>query len=326
MQPQLPAGFSVCRPTMDDIPAVTAMIADKERIEEGSVRITEDELRSRWASSPTHDLDKDDWLFIAPDGRVAATTGVGHWEPTHLVSNLTLHPDYANQGLYPYAIELVLERARALVPVAPTDARVTLNFWCSEKDVEGRQALGQAGFAYVRSNWTMLIEMDELPPSPVWPEGIQLRPFTLDMLRAVFDADDEAFSDHWGHVPGNFEAWRGWLAGRANFDPGLWFIAYDREEIAGVALCIKFGTEAWVDDLAVRRPWRRRGLGLALLHHAFGEFYRRGERKVVLNVDSQNLTGATRLYTRAGMHAVEQRDTFQLELRPGIELGVESIV
>ncbi len=323
MQYQLPAGFSVRRPTMDDVPAVAAMLADKERIEEGSVSITEDELRSRWAPSPMHDLGKNNWLFSAPDGRVAGITGVGHWEPTRLASNLALHPDYTNRGLYPPAIELVLERARALVPAAPTDARVTLNFWCSEKDAEGRQALEQAGFAYVRSNWTMLIEMDTPPPASVWPEGIELRPFTLDILRAVFEADDEAFQDHWGHVPGNFEAWESWLTGRTNFDPSLWFIAYEGEEIAGVALCMKVGEEAWVDDLAVRRPWRRKGLGLALLHHAFGEFYWRGERKVVLNVDSQNLSGATRLYIRAGMHAVEQRDTFQLELRPGIELGVE---
>jgi mycothiol synthase len=150
-----------------------------------------------------------------------------------------------------------------------------------------------------------------------------LRPYAPDQLRAIFDADDEAFQDHWGHVSGNFEAWRDWLVSAPNFDPRLWFIACEGEEIAGVALCLKLGEEAWVDDLAVRRPWRRKGLGLALLYHAFGEFYRRGERVVVLHVDSQNLTGATRLYKRAGMRPVEQHDTFQLELRAGVELGVE---
>jgi hypothetical protein len=38
-----------------------------------------------------------------------------------------------------------------------------------------------------------------------------------------------------------------------------------------------------------------------MLRRAFAEFYLRGRRKVALAVDSQSLTGATRLYERAGM-------------------------
>ncbi len=65
---------------------------------------------------------------------------------------------------------------------------------------------------------------------------------------------------------------------------------------------------------ACRKPWRKRGLGLALLHHAFGEFYRRGQPKVALGVDAQNPTGATRLYERAGMHVAYEAVAFQKEL------------
>ena len=63
--------------------------------------------------------------------------------------------------------------------------------------------------------------------------------------------------------------------------------------------------------LAVRRPWRQHGLGMALLRHSFGEFHRRGARKVGLGVDSENTTGATRLYERAGMHVAQQFDFFE---------------
>lgn len=324
MQQHLPAGFNVRRPTIDDVALVTTMLQEKERAEHDSVRITEGELRSSW-SSPQYDLSKDAWLFIAPDGDLAATLSVGHWTPTRLYTDLTVHPTYVEQELYPYAIGLVLERARELVNIAPTGARVTLNFSCSEKDIQGHQELPQAGFTHIRSNWTMLIEMDGPPPAPGWPKGVALRPYTQtpEMLRAVFEANDEAFQDHWGHVPGLFEPWKNWVTGRPHFDPSLWFIAYEGDEIAGLALCTKFGEEAWVDDLSVRRPWRKCGLGLALLHHAFGAYYQRGEHRVLLNVDSENLTGATRLYVRAGMHAVEQYDTFQFELRPGLELATE---
>jgi mycothiol synthase len=67
------------------------------------------------------------------------------------------------------------------------------------------------------------------------------------------------------------------------------------------------------------------GLGMALLRHSFGEFYHRSARKVALEVDSQNLTGATRLYERAGMHATRQYDIYEKELRTGEELSTQSL-
>jgi len=80
----------------------------------------------------------------------------------------------------------------------------------------------------------------------------------------------------------------------------------------------------WVGTLGVRRPYRRQGLGLALLRHSFAEFYRRGRRRVGLGVDSQNLTGATRLYQKAGMHVSRVQLIFEKELRPGVVLSTQS--
>lgn len=112
---------------------------------------------------------------------------------------------------------------------------------------------------------------------------------------------------------------------RDGFDASLWNLAYEDNEIAGFCLNSIDQGEAWVGELGVLRPWRKKGLGLAFLHHSFGQFYQRGHRSVVLNVDSENLTGATRLYTRAGMHPVEQTNMFEIELRPGIELSTQTL-
>jgi len=76
----------------------------------------------------------------------------------------------------------------------------------------------------------------------------------------------------------------------------------------------------WVMDLSVRRPWRKQGLGLALLQHSFVEYYNRGFRSVGLGVDASSLTGATRLYEKAGMHVQRKYDRYELELRAGEEL------
>jgi ribosomal protein S18 acetylase RimI-like enzyme len=76
----------------------------------------------------------------------------------------------------------------------------------------------------------------------------------------------------------------------------------------------------WVGTLGVRCPWRKKGLGLALLQHSFDEFYKRGRSTIGLGVDASNPTGATRLYQRAGMYIASEFLTFEKELRPGKEV------
>ncbi len=126
-------------------------------------------------------------------------------------------------------------------------------------------------------------------------------------------------------MPGNFEEWKHWMLDREGFDPTLFFLAFDGQQLAGCSLCSYELGDGWVNTLAVLRPWRKQGLGMALLLHSFGEFYRRGKRRVGLGVDSQNLTGATRLYQRAGMHVSREYISYEKELRAGIELSTQAI-
>ena len=99
------------------------------------------------------------------------------------------------------------------------------------------------------------------------------------------------------------------------FDPGLWFVVRDGPGVAAVCRCEgERRSGGYVAMLGVRPAWRKRGLGLALLRHAFREFHRRGERRVTLGVDSENETGATRLYERAGMHVEVEHAVFGREL------------
>ncbi len=146
--------------------------------------------------------------------------------------------------------------------------------------------------------------------------------------RAVLLADRDAFRDHWGHVERPFEVdyrrLMHFIENDPEFDPDLWFLALDGDEIAGISLCSPSAAghpdTGWVNALGVRRPWRRRGLALALLHHSFCTFYQRGRQKVGLGVDAESLTGATRLYERAGMLPVRQTAAYEKVLRPGEDL------
>jgi mycothiol synthase len=139
----------------------------------------------------------------------------------------------------------------------------------------------------------------------------------------VFEAVEDAFRDMWGRPRGTFERFVE-ITGRESFDPSLWFLAMDGDEIAGLILGKTLAGGGWVDVVGVRRPWRNRGLGLALLRHAFTTYHRRGVRKVALSVDAESITGAPRLYGRAGMRVRESYAVHLKELRPGIDLGTRS--
>lgn len=174
--------------------------------------------------------------------------------------------------------------------------------------------LRERGYTLIRHFFEMAIRVDDEPPPPVWPDGVEVRPARPGEEERVHAADEEAFADHWEFEPRPFESWlAGWQA--RGWDPSLWHLAVAGGEIAGVCLCSTRGGAGWVGDLAVRRPWRRRGLGAALLLHAFRDFRARGFERVGLDVDGENTTGAVRLYERVGMHVAHRQDCWQLDLR-----------
>ena len=167
----------------------------------------------------------------------------------------------------------------------------------------------------------MEIKLQEAPPAVTFPDSIELRPFVKDEHAiAVWQADNEVFRDHWGSHDSTFEDWAHRKFGNPNFDPTLWMIAWDGDQIAGFSQNRFRKGIGWIGTIGVRRPWRKKGLGLALLQHSFGEFYKRGTTTIGLGVDASNPTGATRLYQRAGMYVASEFATYEKELRAGTEM------
>jgi mycothiol synthase len=137
------------------------------------------------------------------------------------------------------------------------------------------------GLRPVRHFWHMQIDLVQPPEPGRSPEGIQVGAVEVpDDLVAVHSVLDEAFADDWGYHPEPFDRWA--------------------EEGRG-----------WVDEVGVLPSHRGRGIGAALLRRSFATFARRGLRRVLLNVDSENPTGATALYERVGMRAVKQWDLWE---------------
>ncbi|MBD0339208.1 MAG: GNAT family N-acetyltransferase [Thermoleophilia bacterium] len=189
--------------------------------------------------------------------------------------------------------------------------------WQSNAAVQ--ELLEGAGYSLVRSHYRMWIDLDTVAAEPVWPDGLTVRTFRPGDERLFYDVHQETFADHWEHEePDPYEEWVHWLLQPPAFEPSLWLVAEEAGEPAGIAICnrrVELPNRGYVQILGVRRRWRRRGVGLALLLHAFHEFKRVGLTEADLGVDAASITGATRLYERAGMQVVAVAETYEKRLR-----------
>jgi len=174
----------------------------------------------------------------------------------------------------------------------------------------------RAGYRRRRSTWLMRLDMDGPPPLPDWPDGVEVRTFDREAdARVVHRLVQDAFADIGDQPRRSYEFWVETHLERSDFDPNLWFLATDGGELVGANLAQSGPLGGYVAQLAVRRDQRGRGLGLALLRHGFSELHHRGVREVYLHVDSENRTGAPRLYERAGMRVQHRYDSWTKILR-----------
>jgi ribosomal protein S18 acetylase RimI-like enzyme len=333
---ELPEGFSARGATMDDIEASIALINRWSRSVVGwDESAPADNVRIEW-TSPGFDPAEDIRLVFAPNGEMAGYIEV--WTtmkpPVHPWIWGRVDPNYEGQGIGSWMLQWAEERALWVLPNVPAELRFAPRIGIWRPAEKSKKLFEDFGYQYIRSNYHMLIEIDAPVPEPEFPAGITLRPFDVERdAKAVYLADTDAFRDHYGFVEPPFEEgfqrFRHFMIDYEGFDPSLWFIAMDGNEIAGINLCRSRSFDdpdmGWVGSLGVLRPWRKRGLGMALLRHSFNEFYRRGKRKVGLGVDAQNLTGALHLYESAGMHIGRAFDNYEKEIHPGRELAVQAL-
>jgi GNAT superfamily N-acetyltransferase len=289
-------------------------------------------------SLPGVQLDEMTLLVYSPDGTLA---GYGEfWDINEPFVRKSLWyrvgPGFSGMGIDEHFISWAEGKARLAVDRAPEGTRVTLQGNSSILDKRMQAVFTRQGYTHNRTGLRMVIDFKEPPAEPEWPEGIRVQTLIRgEDERRVIQAVYDSFSDHWGFVPEPFEAYLGrWLHfmdHNPDLDPALWFIALDGEAVAGMSLCFEKSQDdpglGWVGTLGVCRPWRKRGLGLALLRHSFCELYRRGQRRVGLGVDADSLTGATRLYLKAGMQPDPNHTYlfYEKELRAGIELSTQLV-
>lgn len=310
-----------------DLEAVAQLIYEVcEADGDTTVAVSPEALKHEWLS-PGFRLEQDAFVVETSDGRVVGYEEFfNEHEHVKLRTDGYVHPDFQGRGIGTSLLRAVEERARNELPLAGSDWRVTLQSTLDSHDQAGNDLHRNEGYHPVRYHWRMEIVLDGPPPTPEFPAGIELRPFIRgEQDVALWQAQNEAFRDHWGSYDMTLEEWKRNCLEDPESDPTLWVIAWDGHEIAGFSLNRYRMGIGWIRTLGVRRPWRKRGLGRAILLQSFGEFYRRGMKTIGLGVDAQNPNGATRLYQSVGMYTASEFVTYEKELRPGHEMDEREV-
>jgi mycothiol synthase len=324
----LPPGFEA-RPIdpQADVDAVTELCASAGMAEYGTPDITPELVRESY-NDPSFNPSTDGLVLVDSSGRLGAVVEYYDSQADHVAPFVfvRVRPDLLGSGIGEPLLAWADQRGQTTLGLAAPDLRVSLHAFAAGVNEPMQRIFEGAGWTQERIFWTMEIELGAEPPAvPALPAGVAIRTAVAAQDEpAIHAAEAEAFADHFGYIPRSYEEWLRFATKIFPYDPSLWFLALADDQVAGMALCL---IEApgrpdvgWVATLGVRPAWRGQGVGLALLKHAFAELHRRGLRKVGLGVDSQSLTGATRLYERAGMQVARDSRSYERVLREGREI------
>jgi ribosomal protein S18 acetylase RimI-like enzyme len=237
-------------------------------------------------------------------------------------------PEWQRKGIGTALLHNSQAKARELDAAFPTDLPRVFGSWCSDRQA-GTLALLQAdGFEKVRDFFEMARPLSEPIADVHVPDGLEIRPLRHDEMRKVWDADVEAFQDHWGGFESSEESYQRWLA-EPDRDTALWVIIFDGEVIAGGSINAipkeenkKLGVKrGWLHNVWTGRNYRRRGVARAAVNQTLKLMKNRGLDTGMLGVDATNPTGALALYEDVGFSVVERamawRKTFTSEAGSG---------
>lgn len=289
-------------PRQEDAEAVYNLVIACDIEDFGAPDFDLQELLDMWSG---FDMENNVWVVENQDKKLVGYAFLEEDSEEKLFSYGFVLPSARGNGVGTMLLNAIEERAKVLanssgipkrlqnlIPTLCEDAQTLLKLW---------------GFNPVRFYKRMSIRMDEVPSMPLILDGITITAFVPNQdERSVYDAYVEAFADHWDFEAPDFEAWLQ-KTKLSSFQPEWWFLARDEQgTIAGFALSRMNEDTLFINQIGVRRPYRGRGLGMALLQQALYASYEAGQPVVSLGVDTANLSGAYRLYEKVGMKAIHE--------------------
>lgn len=327
----LPTGFRMRAAQLEDAQAVTD-VENAEYAHYGTpLHYEAQALTAEW-TMPTHNLTENSIVVENADGRIVASADL--WADTVPVrSRVTalVHPDYYDRQLRECLLMWAEARARTLFDLCPSDVQISLMSGAMQENTHKQAALSTMGYQEIRRFYQMRIDMNAPPTVHPLPEGYHYEIYCHpEQLAELVRVDGEAFRDHFGYIEtdlnddiaeiGHF------LDNLLHFDPSLFFNVIEDSsgqivaEIWNLTEMDGNPSVAYIDSVGVLREHRGRGIAIAMLTYSLAMHYAAGRYSVALHVDADSLTGALRLYEKAGMHPVQTSVRYEKILRAGRDL------
>lgn len=310
---ELPTGYVLRHPTPRDVPAIVDVVQAHDIADFGEPDFTEQDLLDDWGR-PRFESARDAWVLSGPTGRTIGYAYV--WEALvdqEFEADAFVVPEYSGRGLGTQLLDLIHDRARELAAGRP----MTLGMFASSANDDKRNLLERRGFRPTRSVVRMRIDLArEDTGSAPSPDGITIRPFRMtdeDAVRAVWL---DAFAAHGRFSPRRMQEWLQSRFDHPAFDPALWQVAVDGDDIVGAVLVFDVGETGYTSTVSIRADARGRRIGPALLRAAFGALRDRGQMRVLVSLDGDAEPGLFALYEAAGMRIHERHDFFAKSLDP----------
>lgn len=310
----------------NDLPAIVAMINANDAIDKIEDGTSIEELRGELGVpgiNPEHNV------FVAQnaDGKLcgyAFLRLVDEPNETSFRTWFVVHPEARPKGLDARLLERLYIRAEERLGECKNQV-VNFHTFVNQLESERIAVIEQFGMHEIRRFWQMARPLDAPIAEPQFPDGMVTRAYRVrEDDEKVHAADNEAFRDHYGHNEHPLEDWLHYVS-QPFFRPDLTAIAEDAGtgEVAGFCTIVVNTEEnkrietlrGWIDIIGVRRPWRKRGLGTAILLKCMRDLRAAGLVQAALGCDSENMTGATRIYERVGFTVAKTRVAFCKPMR-----------
>lgn len=229
-----------------------------------------------------------------------------------------LLPEWRRRGIGSAMLRGAENRLRAIAAGHSDGNLRFFESFAADSEVGCIALLEREGYKAVRNGFSMVrSDLENIPNLPL-PAGLEIRPVQPEHLATIRQASLDAFRGSWGFSE-DTEPTVEQMKEDPNYDPSLWKVTWDGEQVAGMVLSFINRKEnqeyhrkrGYTEDISVGRPWRRRGLAKSLIAESLKELKRRGMQEAALGVDSQNETGALHLYESMGYRQVKRFSNYR---------------